>query len=561
MFTTKKLNIIISVLLIICLALTGSIISDNVFAASEQNGLKHTKIEKAEIIFFGEIVDEGDGFCKSYRYLTKTDIDSITDEESAKNYFDSENYGVYISDRSFSGVRKGEERHLQKITKGLDLQAVGDAIGVDTTSSPSIPFSINTIASDGYSQSIPDPFIKTRYLFDIKSFENKGAVNPALAFEAIDETDENSSKPVDDIPKIMIGQTNGRTDYNMQYWCKLAHKISFGEVLPIIKGVYEGTSNEIRWSFGDLLGGKSGLYESVYEYTDGTDSYKLTVKGVPLDKMLEDKKIDLGKVKSITMIPNGTSKITKIEVHDAAKYFIATDGTISKNSNASQKIDAGGGDIMLFGPGNTRDEVIRGSFKNMNIETRKPGLTSLAASSPSYNTVNLTWSRLQDVDGYYIDRYDYNSRKWSNYFIDVESPAVTSYTDRNLKTNVKYTYRIRGYRIDGNSEIEGPNSKEANATPKLSSSKQKKLKKNKKKRSVTLRWSKVSGANGYQIYRATKKKGKFKKIKTIKKQKVIKWTNKKLKKGKRYFYKIRAYKNVDGKKVYSSFSAVRNIRL
>jgi lactocepin len=74
---------------------------------------------------------------------------------------------------------------------------------------------------------------------------------------------------------------------------------------------------------------------------------------------------------------------------------------------------------------------------------------------------------------------------------------------------------------------------------------------------VSVTWKKVDGATGYKIYRANSASGKYKVVKTIKSGKTVKWTNSKLKKGKTYRYKIKAYRTVDGKKVYSpSYSAV-----
>ena len=77
------------------------------------------------------------------------------------------------------------------------------------------------------------------------------------------------------------------------------------------------------------------------------------------------------------------------------------------------------------------------------------------------------------------------------------------------------------------------------------------------KTSIKNTWKKVKGAKGYEVYRATKAKGKYKKIKTIKSGKTVSWTNKKLTKNKKYYYKVRAYKIVKGKKKYSKFSAVQ----
>ena len=77
------------------------------------------------------------------------------------------------------------------------------------------------------------------------------------------------------------------------------------------------------------------------------------------------------------------------------------------------------------------------------------------------------------------------------------------------------------------------------------------------KRSATLSWTKVSGASGYKVYRATKKNGSYKRIFTTTKTKVV---NKSLKKGRTYYYKVRAYKTVKGKKIYGAYSAVKTVR-
>lgn len=87
----------------------------------------------------------------------------------------------------------------------------------------------------------------------------------------------------------------------------------------------------------------------------------------------------------------------------------------------------------------------------------------------------------------------------------------------------------------------------------------KKLKKGKK--SITILWAKSAGVKGYQIQLATDKKfKKNKKIVTIKKQKTTKKTVKKLKNKKKYFVRVRTYKTVNGKKVYSSWSKIKSVK-
>ena len=78
-------------------------------------------------------------------------------------------------------------------------------------------------------------------------------------------------------------------------------------------------------------------------------------------------------------------------------------------------------------------------------------------------------------------------------------------------------------------------------------------------KNVKLCWSYTPKAKGYQIYKYTGKK--WKRIKTINKKSTLAYTDKKVKAGKTYKYKICSYSIVSGKKIYSSFSSVRKVSL
>ena len=81
------------------------------------------------------------------------------------------------------------------------------------------------------------------------------------------------------------------------------------------------------------------------------------------------------------------------------------------------------------------------------------------------------------------------------------------------------------------------------------------------KKSFTVTWAKVSGVKGYQIQYSTDKKFKNNnKSVTVNKQKTTKTTVKKLKSKKTYFVRVRTYKTVNSKKVYSSWSKVKSIK-
>ena len=75
---------------------------------------------------------------------------------------------------------------------------------------------------------------------------------------------------------------------------------------------------------------------------------------------------------------------------------------------------------------------------------------------------------------------------------------------------------------------------------------------------VKATWKKLTNVSGYQIQYAPNKKLKKAKRKTVKSTSV---TIKKLKKKKTYFVRVRAYKLVDGKKVYGKWSAVKKVKI
>ncbi|MBR4020755.1 MAG: hypothetical protein IKI99_05525 [Firmicutes bacterium] len=59
-------------------------------------------------------------------------------------------------------------------------------------------------------------------------------------------------------------------------------------------------------------------------------------------------------------------------------------------------------------------------------------------------------------------------------------------------------------------------------------------------KSVKITWEKKNG-NGYYVYRATKKDGKYKKIATIKKNSTVTYVDKNITRGKNYYYKVKPY--------------------
>lgn len=74
----------------------------------------------------------------------------------------------------------------------------------------------------------------------------------------------------------------------------------------------------------------------------------------------------------------------------------------------------------------------------------------------------------------------------------------------------------------------------------------------KKTKGILIRWNKVNGVDGYEVWRSVNKNKGYKKMYSTKANRY--YNTKGLKKGVRYFYKVRGYKLVNGKKTYTSWS-------
>lgn len=205
-------------------------------------------------------------------------------------------------------------------------------------------------------------------------------------------------------------------------------------------------------------------------------------------------------------------------------------------------------------------------FNSEDVVADKPAVTpavkapqtpaSVKAARYSYDKVKLTWKKASDASGYEIYQYNPKTKNYNK----VSTVGGTSYIRSGLATGTKYTFKVRAYKKASGKTVYGNYSKTASAKPYLSAAAGVKAK-NSSKKTAKVTWKKVSGASGYVIYRATKSKGKYKAVKTVTKGSTLKYYNKKLKKKKKYFYKVRAYRKVSGKKVYAGYSKAASVKI
>jgi hypothetical protein len=183
-------------------------------------------------------------------------------------------------------------------------------------------------------------------------------------------------------------------------------------------------------------------------------------------------------------------------------------------------------------------------------------VTGFKASSTNVNKVTLQWKKSsKDISGYYIFRYNSKTKKFNP--IKHLSSKYSKFTNTKLSTGSSYIYKIKPYKLVNGEKYFGSFSSKLKVNT-LPSKPNFILKSGKKK--VTIKWNKVSRASGYQIFASTRKYGKYKLQKDIKSPSITKFTKNGLKKKQTYYFKVRSYKKVDNKKVYSSLSGPKKVR-
>lgn len=141
--------------------------------------------------------------------------------------------------------------------------------------------------------------------------------------------------------------------------------------------------------------------------------------------------------------------------------------------------------------------------------------------------------------------------------------GVTSYTikkanKKKLTAGTQYEIKIVSLKKSGKKTSELSTQKlkavTVTAAPKISSAKR-----SKNKKEITLKWKKVSGVTGYEIQMSTKAKSGFQTIVNAK-AKATSYTKKSLSKSKVYYFRMRTYKTISGKKFYSSWSTTVKVK-
>ncbi len=175
-------------------------------------------------------------------------------------------------------------------------------------------------------------------------------------------------------------------------------------------------------------------------------------------------------------------------------------------------------------------------YKSVTAETEKmPKASAPKAAKATKTSITLKWAAVPGATGYRV--YQYKGGDW----VRIKSTTSNQYTVKSLKNNKSYKFKIKPYAKTSDGTVWGSSSKSATLKT-YDPTKTEITSASATETTVTIKWSKVSGATGYRL--SVLKNGEWSRVKSTS---ALSYTVKKLKPDTTYTYMVRAYKKVDGK--------------
>lgn len=194
---------------------------------------------------------------------------------------------------------------------------------------------------------------------------------------------------------------------------------------------------------------------------------------------------------------------------------------------------------------------------SVKIETTV-GAINPRVSAYANNFVTLAWDKQTAANGYEVFKYDTSSKKYVLYK-NITNPNTNTCKVTGLASNRKYDFKVRAYQIDDSEKTYAPFGTVVSQYTSIAKSNLNSAKSTSKKK-IKVSWSKVGGASGYQVMWSTYKNfSKNYKTKSVT-SKYLSKTVTAAQSKRVYYVRVRAYKTISGKKVYSQWSSTKKVK-
>ncbi len=214
-------------------------------------------------------------------------------------------------------------------------------------------------------------------------------------------------------------------------------------------------------------------------------------------------------------------------------------GTTTKTAYADKTAKSGTKYYYVVKATNEAGDSEKSASKGITF-LANPAISAIANKSTG---VKISWGKVSGADSYKVYR-----KTSSGSYAYIGKTTSTSYTDKTAKSGTKYYYVVKAVKdsyVSVKSEAKSITFLSAPTIKTPTSAKS----------GITVKWSKVSGAEGYIVYRKTGS-GSYEKLAKVKGGTKVSYLDKTAKKGKTYSYKIVAYKG----STKSAGSAVKTIK-
>lgn len=290
----------------------------------------------------------------------------------------------------------------------------------------------------------------------------------------------------------------------------------------------------------------------------------------------------LGTISSVTLpelseINASYNSITSFNCSGFEGILDISNNKITTLSGGNEGYQAGA--IYLEGSGNTLSKTKTVDFATLgnrvpqrfscNAAVKKkvvmvtPRLTAKLQSG--LNQINLSLGSSSDYASYKLERKEGSGSYrvislWHQGQLEDPEFGDDTYIDKDVAANKSYTYRLTAtVNVQDRNMVTSPWPTAKTVTVKTVPGKMTLTVKSSKKGVAAISWGKVAAASGYDVYYGTSKSKQN--LKVVAGTTKLSVNKTKLKSGTTYYFKARAYKTVNGKKVYGAYSTVKSVKV